>query len=91
MEKRQTIKICNFHRKYAFEVQISNTPTGRCQNLKLAGKKCEMKSRKALIKNHVYKRMCPCGEGLKCVGKDGAVGKVVGTCISTTETDESSE
>lgn len=45
-----------------------------------------------LLPKHIYKVMCPCDEGLECVGKDGIVGKLLGTCKGkSTDTKPSEE
>ncbi|XP_054715861.1 U1-hexatoxin-Iw1e-like [Uloborus diversus] len=55
-------------------------PAGRCKKLQELDKPCEVHPGKLPLRDHVYLFMCPCGAGLKCVPKDGLVGKLMGTC-----------
>ncbi|KFY00061.1 hypothetical protein O988_03538 [Pseudogymnoascus sp. VKM F-3808] len=68
-------------------VQIGSTPFGTCKPHHEIGETCEMKPMHHLLKKHVYRIMCPCGEGLECHAKEGIVGKVFGTCQLSTETE----
>ncbi|KAG8182433.1 hypothetical protein JTE90_018316 [Oedothorax gibbosus] len=61
-------------------IQLANTLAGICKKRHDVGEVCEMKPAKNLLKKHVYKLRCPCLDSLKCVGKGGLAGKVIGKC-----------
>uniref|UniRef100_A0A4Q8K539 U68-Liphistoxin-Lsp1a_1 n=1 Tax=Liphistius sp. SGP-2016 TaxID=1905180 RepID=A0A4Q8K539_9ARAC len=55
-------------------------PGAMCKKLKQADDRCEVKENTHLLHKHMYMMMCPCAEGLKCVGKENLLGKFMGTC-----------
>ncbi|QRV93422.1 hypothetical protein RhiJN_21440 [Ceratobasidium sp. AG-Ba] len=64
---------------------------GRCKKLKKEGERCEMHPGKHLLKDHVYLVMGPCEKDLKCVAKDGLVGKLLGTCQVDSDEEDNEE
>ncbi|XP_054715782.1 uncharacterized protein LOC129225232 [Uloborus diversus] len=51
-----------------------------CKKLGEIDQTCEVHPGKMPFRDHVYLAMCECAKGLKCLPKDGLIGKVLGTC-----------
>lgn len=60
-------------------VRVTNL-MARCAKRKQEDERCEVNQLKMIFPEHVFRVMCPCAEGLKCVAKDGIIGKQIGTC-----------